>query len=129
MKNLNSLFVLLENKKLPLLEHLSVTFSKQKQQQLEQHFEQIKFINMTIHLRSLRLTYMSLQSLVMFLSLVKMPLLEKLVLINIYDNSMFNFRNKISDIDVLIFSSSTSFRFSTLYSIKNKFSSTSYVIS
>jgi len=36
MKNLNDLFTLLENKNLLLLEHLSVTLSKYKQQQVEE---------------------------------------------------------------------------------------------
>lgn len=37
---------------------------------------------------------MSLDDLLMFLSLIRMPLLEQLVLIEIYDDSTFDFRNR-----------------------------------
>ena len=43
---------------------------------------------MTIQLRSLKLIHMSLRSLVSFLSVVEMPLLEKFDVIEIYDDTL-----------------------------------------
>ena len=88
VKNLNDLYILVNHQKLSRLEDLSVTFIKQNQQQLEENFQEIKFANITSHLRSLTLRSMSLDDLLVFLQSIQMPFLNELILIDIYDNTL-----------------------------------------
>jgi hypothetical protein len=81
---LSDLFSLLDTRSLPVLDHLSVTFFIKKKSNVQNDTQKT---NITSRLRSLKIIYMSFEDLLTFLSLVYMPLLEKLTLIEIHDNS------------------------------------------
>jgi hypothetical protein len=90
VRRLSDLFILLDPQVSPVLDHLSVTFIKQHKHDLNNGSKVKNITNITSRLRSLRLNYMSLDDLLIFLSSVHMPLLEKLTLIEIHDNSKCN---------------------------------------
>jgi hypothetical protein len=84
---LSDLFTLLDTQLLPVLDHLCIIFVKQKKHNLQNDAQVTNLTNIISRLRSLKLSYMSLDDLLTFLSLVYMPLLEKLTLIEIHDKS------------------------------------------
>lgn len=87
INRLNDLFNLLDTQALPVLDHLSVGFIIRD---LKYDVKTMNVNNITSRLRSLKLSHMSMNNLLIFLSFVHMPLLEKLTLIDIHDNSKFN---------------------------------------
>ncbi|CAF0890764.1 unnamed protein product [Adineta steineri] len=90
IKRLDDLFNLLDTQALPVLDHLSVVFITRD---LKYDAEMVNVNNITSRLRSLKLRYMSMNNLLVFLSSVHMPLLEKLTLIDIHDNTL----NRLSE--------------------------------
>jgi hypothetical protein len=84
---LSDLFILLDTQLLPVLDHLCITFIKQNKYNLLNDTQMTNVTNIISRLRSLKLSYMSLDDLLTFLSLVHMPLVEKLTLIEIHDKS------------------------------------------
>ncbi len=76
---------------MPVLDHLCATFIKHDKHYSENDSQVENFTNITSRLRSLKLSYMSLDHLLTFLSSVHMPLLEELTLIEINDNSKSTF--------------------------------------
>ncbi|CAF3941158.1 unnamed protein product [Rotaria sp. Silwood1] len=84
---LNDLFILLDTQLLPVLDHLYITFIKQNKRNLLNDTQVTNVTNIISRLRSLKLSYMSLDDLLKFLSLVHMPLVEKLTLVEIHDKS------------------------------------------
>jgi len=87
IKRLDDLFNLLDVQSLPVLDHLSISFIKRR---LKNDSKMININNITSRLRSLKLSYMSMNDLLIFLSLVRLPLLKQLILIDIHDNCKFN---------------------------------------
>jgi hypothetical protein len=87
INQLYQLFNLLDTQLLPILDHLSVAFITRD---LKYDVKMTNVNNITSRLRSLKLSHMSMNNLLIFLSFVHMPLLEKLTLIDIHDNSKFN---------------------------------------
>ncbi|CAF3858132.1 unnamed protein product, partial [Rotaria sordida] len=85
IKRLDDLFNLLDTQALPVLDHLSVAFITRD---LEYDVKMMNVNNITSRLRSLKLSHMSINNLLIFLSFVHMPLLEKLTLIDIHDNTL-----------------------------------------
>ena len=81
---LNDLFILLDTQLFPVLDHLCITFIERMEHNLQNNTQ---LTSITSRLCSLKLSYMSFDDLLTFLSLVHMPSLEKLILIEIYDNS------------------------------------------
>ena len=87
IKRLDDLFNLLDVQSLPVLDHLSISFIKRR---LRNDLQMININNITSRLRSLKLSYMSMNDLLIFFSFVHLPLLEQLILIDIHDNCRFN---------------------------------------
>ncbi|CAF1115126.1 unnamed protein product [Adineta steineri] len=83
---------LLHHRALPILDHLCVTiFNPVKcfTKVIENDLELKNTTNMMIfRLRSLQLSHISLAQLLIYLSSIHMPLLEKLTLIDVYDNTL-----------------------------------------
>ncbi len=78
---------------LPILDHLYVTILKSGKcfmNNIESNLQEKGPMNTTHRLRSLQLHHISLGDLLIFVSTVNMPLLEKLTLIEVYDNSKSN---------------------------------------
>ncbi len=78
---------------LPALDHLCVTLMKSDEhirKNIETDLKSGHVMNITDRLRSLQLCYMSLGDLLTFLSSIYMPVLEKLTLIEIYDDSKYH---------------------------------------
>ncbi|CAF1036735.1 unnamed protein product [Rotaria magnacalcarata] len=84
---LSDLFILLDTQLLPVLDHLCITFMKQTKHNILNDIQVTNVTNIVSRLRSLKLSYMSLDDLLTFLSLVHMPLVEKLTLIEIHDKT------------------------------------------
>lgn len=89
--------LLFQRNALPAIEHLSIT---NEERRTVSSFDQEKFVRTsqctrrilrrmvnTCQLRSLLIRYIPLGDLLRLIVLVKMPLLEQLVLIDLYDNS------------------------------------------
>ncbi|CAF3999389.1 unnamed protein product [Rotaria sp. Silwood1] len=85
IKRLDDLFNLLDTQALPVLDHLTVAFITRD---LKYDVKMMNVNNITSRLRSLKLCHMSMNNLLIFLSFVHMPLLEKLTLIDIHDNTL-----------------------------------------
>ncbi|CAF3854305.1 unnamed protein product [Rotaria sp. Silwood1] len=85
IKRLDDLFNLLDTQALPVLDHLTVAFITRD---LKYDVKMMNVNNITSRLRSLKLSHMSMNNLLIFLSFVHMPLLEKLTLIDIHDNTL-----------------------------------------
>ncbi|CAF2937216.1 unnamed protein product [Rotaria sp. Silwood2] len=85
---------LLHHRALPVLDHLCVTIFKPVEcftKVIENDLQLKNTMNMmTLRLRSFQLSYVSLAELCIYLSSIYMPLLEKLTLIDVYDNSKSN---------------------------------------
>jgi hypothetical protein len=87
IKRLDDLFNLLNVQSLPVLDHLSINFIKRR---LKNDLQMININNLTSRLRSLKLSSMSMNDLLILFSFVDFPLLEELILIDIHDNCKFN---------------------------------------
>ena len=96
IEKFSDLAVLLDTHALPVLDHLCITFIRHNKHYLGQDFQVNNAVCITSRLRSLKLNDISLDKLLILLSSVHMPLLEKLTLIEIHDNSKSN--NSISSI-------------------------------
>ncbi|CAF1071153.1 unnamed protein product [Adineta steineri] len=83
---------LLHHRALPILDHLCVTIFKPVKcftKVIENDLELKNTTNMMIfRLRSLQLSHISLAQLLIYLSSIYMPLLEKLTLTDVYDNTL-----------------------------------------
>ncbi|CAF0910062.1 unnamed protein product [Adineta steineri] len=90
IKRLDDLFNLLDIQSLPVLDHLDVSFIKRG---LINDVKMMNVNNITSRLRSLKLSYMSMNDLLTFLSFIHLPLLEQLILIDIHDNTL----NRLND--------------------------------
>jgi hypothetical protein len=86
---LTDLQVLLDTNVLPVLDHLCVTFIREKAYYyyLENDYQVENFTDIKSRLRSFKLSYVSFGNLLKFLSSVHMPLLEELTLMEINDDS------------------------------------------
>ena len=84
---LSDLFVLLDARTSPVLDHLSVTLIKRNRCDAGNESQPINSTTTTSRLRSLQIRHMALDDLLMFLSIVNMPFLEKLTLIEIHGRS------------------------------------------
>ncbi len=90
IKDLIDLRVLLDTDVLPVLNHLCVTFIRKDKCHRENAEQAENFPTITSRLRSLKLSHMSMENLLTFLSSTQMSLLEELTLIEIHDHSKTN---------------------------------------
>ncbi|CAF4014703.1 unnamed protein product [Rotaria magnacalcarata] len=94
------IIVILQNGAIPLLEHLNITFEQEQYEEkpyLQEHQPDIQFCQSDIRrmtdatrLQSLLLRHLALNQLTILLNSLNMPLLEKLTLVDIFDETLAN---------------------------------------
>ncbi|CAF3765560.1 unnamed protein product [Rotaria sp. Silwood1] len=93
----SEIIIILQNGAIPLLENLSITFEQEQYEEkpyLKKQQPHIRFCQSDIHrmtdatkLQTLLLRHLALNQLIILLNSLNMPLLKKLTLVDIFDES------------------------------------------